>query len=194
MKKRSAFLCLLLMLLSPAGARAQGLQVRIDNGMLRLNAPGLHFLTGDILQRLHDGASAALTIQAGLTTTRYGTPQNRTTYRYLISYDLWEEKYAVTRTGAEPRSVSHLSLADAERWCLDAIALAAAGLAAEQQFWVSLDYRFDAPAAKDNRDGSRFSLGGLIEIFSQKSERDRGAGGKEVTSGPFRLSELRRTP
>jgi hypothetical protein len=142
------------------------------------------------LKRLRDGAIVSFVFQLGTSTSRVGTPQNLVTVRFAVSYDLWEEKFAVTRSGVAPRSVSNLTQEGAEKWCIDALTLPATA-ASDESFWVTLSYREEEPPAEIQRSRSGFSLGGMVEIFSQRSQ-DRSPGRKEITAGPFRLSDLRK--
>jgi hypothetical protein len=109
----------------------------------------------------------------------------------VFSYDLWEEKYAVARLDPSGRSISHLSSSAAETWCLDALALPISGLSPNDPFWVSLEYRAeDPPRATDESDNSGFTLGGLIDIFSRRNQKQQPRGSRD--GGPFRLSDVRR--
>jgi hypothetical protein len=182
---------LLLLATSPVVLRAQSLSVKLEGDQLRISAPQLRFLAGDALQRLKDGASVTYTFELSATSGSYGGRIARETYRFAISYDLWEEKYAVARLDQSARSVSHLSAAAAEAWCLDALSLAAAALHPTDPFWISLEYRAEEPPRTDDGlDNSGFTLGGLIDIFSRRNQKQQPRGSRE--GGPFRVSDLRR--
>ena len=179
-------------LLCAGNVAAQSVDLRLDGTQLRVSAPAFHFITGDTLRRLQDGVSVTLTFQLGTHASRTGAPRDLVTTRFIVSYDLWEEKYAVTRPGPGARSVSYLSLAAAEKWCLDLLAVPVAGMPENSPFWVTLGYRLENPAAAPAPSGSsRMSLGTLIDIFSQRAD-PRPEGNREITSGPFRLSDLRK--
>ena len=45
---------------------------------------------------------------------------------FTLSFDLWEERFAVSRAGSPPRSISHLRANDAENWCLENLTMSAA--------------------------------------------------------------------
>jgi hypothetical protein len=188
---RCASLALVLMLW-PAAAAAQNLDVRLDGTGLRVSAPGLRFLNGDALRRLRNGNSVNIDFQIGTLNSRFGAPRDLVTTRFVVSYDLWEEKFAIKRTGAESRSISHLSLQDAEKWCLDSLVAPTGSLSADEQFWVMVGYRIEDPPPASGDGRSTFSLGSLVEIFSQRQGQERPAGRREITGGPYRLSELRR--
>src|ERR1035438_6466124 len=104
--------------LSCLGA-AERLSVAWDGDDLRVAAPQLHFLAGKPLDRLRDGAAVVFLTQLTLTTDNFTTSLRRTPERFVFSYDLWEEKFSVTKLGEGQRTVSHLSAMAAEAWCLD---------------------------------------------------------------------------
>ena len=186
-------LCLLVLIgIRPPAAGAQSLRVRIDVSQLRLTAPDLHFITGEALRQLHNGASVNYGFVARILPQKSGAPLTESAYRFAISYDLWEEKYAVTRLEPSPRSVSHLSSSAAETWCLESITLAIDKLGADQPFWVAVEYQIvEAQQQLDASDDARFTLTGLIDVLSRRSSKKELSGKKE--GGPFRLSDLRRS-
>ena len=107
------------------------------------------------------------------------------------TYDLWEEKFAITKEGSSPRSVSHLSAAAAEAWCVENTSMPVAGLAGNQQLWLRLDYRVDDSAVPgDPVDNSGFTLSGLVDIFSRRPRGEQLHGFEEA--GPLRLDSLKR--
>ena len=170
---------------------AQSLTARIDRDQLRISAPRLHFLTGEALERLRDGATVKYDFQLTVRSDRNGKALARAEEYFAISYDLWEEKFAITRIGSSPRSVSHLSAAAAEAWCLDNISLTAAVLSANQPFWLRLDFRADDPGVSAGQsDNSGFTLSGLIDIFSRRTRGEQVHGSDEL--GPMPLETLRR--
>jgi hypothetical protein len=183
---------LLLALLVPAVLQAQNLNVRLDGGQIRIASADFRFITGDTLKRIQDGASVAFTLQVGTHATRGGAPRDLISTRFVVSYDLWEEKYAVTRPGSVARSASYLSLQAAEQWCLDLLSIPIAGLSEDSPFWVSVAFRVEEPAPSSAQEGTRPTLGVLVDIFSRRSDLQSLTSRKEVTGGPFRLSELRR--
>src|SRR5207249_3910101 len=162
--------CLLLLLgIRSEVLGAQSLRVRIDGNQLRLAAPDFHFIAGEALRELHNGASVNVVFVARILPQRNGNPVNESAYRFVLSYDLWEEKYAVTRLEPAPRSVSHLSPSAAEALCLDSIGLPIDKLSADQPFWVAVEYQIlEALEPRDGSDELRFTLAGLIDVFSRR--------------------------
>jgi hypothetical protein len=169
----------------------QTLSARIDRDQLRIAAPRLHFLIGGALDRLRDGATVNYDFQLTARLDKNGKPIARAEEHFAVSYDLWEERFAITKLGASPRSVSHLSAAAAEAWCVENTSLPAAALSGNQSFWLRLDFRVENSAASaEQPDNSGFTLSGLIDIFGRRTPGEQLHGFEEV--GPLRLDNLKR--
>ena len=168
------------------------LGVTFDGDDLHIAAPDLHFLSGKALDRLKKADTVVFLSQITLFSDERGTlfrPPTRE--RVIVSYDLWEEKFAVTIPGSARRSVSHVTAAKAESWVIDSLAVSALGLAPERPFWM----RFDLQTASQKdltrlMGDSGLSLNGLIDLLSRKP------GPSELywsrSAGPLRLSALPR--
>ena len=158
---------------------------------MRIAAPRLHFLVGESLGRLRDGATVRYAFQLTARADRTGRAAGASEEQFAVSYDLWEEKFAIARLGASPKSVSHLSAAAAEAWCVDNTTLPVAGLSSNQPFWVRLDYRTDdSTAPVEPSDNSSFTLSALIDIFSRRTRNEQLHGAEEI--GPLRLDNLKK--
>jgi hypothetical protein len=169
----------------------QSLSARIDRDQLRVLAPRFRFLVGEPLTRLRNGATVNYEFQLVLRIDRNSRPVARAQQRFAVSYDLWEEKFAVTRLNPAPRSVSHLSAAAAEAWCVDNVSVPLAALAPEQAFWLRLDFRTEDPNDSINQpESTGTTLSALIDIFSRRSRSEQLRGSDEV--GPLRLADLRK--
>jgi hypothetical protein len=173
------------------GLSAQSLGVRLDGDDLRVAAPQFHFLTGKPLEKLKDGATVVFLTQLSIS-TEVNTPAiKRAVDRFVVSYDLWEEKFAVMENGGERARASHLSSAATEAWCLSHLAVGIGALAPDKPFWVRLELR-----AEDARDqagvvgDSGINLTRLIEIFSSPARAQQMRW--EAVAGPMRLSDLKR--
>jgi hypothetical protein len=172
---------------------SQGLLPHHVSGEIRVTAPNLHFLTGQSLSRLHDGAAVPFDFQLVIFTGSgaAGSPHNvvaRALERFTVSYDVWEEKFSVVRVSDFRRSSMRLSANSAESWCLENLFVPAASLPAGQQLWARLEIRTvesKEPLPVD----SGISLATLIEIFSRPSrpQQDRWS----VESAPFDLASLK---
>ena len=173
------------------GLAAQSLGVRLDGDDLRIAAPQFHFLTGKSLEKLKDGASVAFLAQLSLSPEVNAPAIKRAVDRFIVSYDVWEEKFSVTQTGMERAKVTHLSSTAAEAWCLDRLAVGIDGVAPDKPFWVRLELR-----AEDARDqagvvgDAGINLTRLIEIFSNPARAQQSRW--EGIAGPVRLMDLKR--
>jgi len=171
------------------------LLVRLEGDYLRVSAPRLDFLNGKALERLKDGGSVAFIAQLTITSSPdSAVPDARSVARFALSYDIWDEKFAVTRIGDKPesrRSVSHLSLQATENWCLDNLAIDGAQVSPDKQFYVQLDLRTEDPRDQLGIVGDPgISIARLIEVFSRpvKSAQPHWF----LNNGPFRMADLRK--
>lgn len=156
---------------------------------MHIVAPQLRFLDAEALQRLHNGIAVNYVFNVRIAVDRYGKAISDLTYRFIVSYDIFEEKFAVNRIMPNPRSITHLTEATAEMWCLDSIAVSTTALA-DRPFWVMLEYHSES-AANESDDSNTSILGQLIDVFSRPRQKQESRG--SFTSGPFRMSELRKT-
>jgi hypothetical protein len=172
---------------------AQPIDVTFDGDDLHVSAPSLHFLVGKPLERLKDAATVVFLSQLTLFSQNHDSVIRRVPSRFVVSYDLWEEKFSVTQLGSVPRSTPHLlSASDAEAWCLDGMAISASGLPPDRPFWLRLELR---PAGQKDLAGGAgepgLNLRSLIELFSRRSGPDELSWTREA--GPLRLADLPRT-
>ncbi len=168
---------------------------RLDGDYLHIALPHLDFLQGKALQRLKDGASVAFIGQVTVTTSPHSlSPVARSVARFALSFDIWEERFAITKIGQgfeAQRTVSHKSAQAAEAWCLDNIAVDRSLLPADKDFWVQIDLRAEDPRDQAGVIGDPgINLTRLVEIFSRpaRSEQSRWL----ASSGPYRLNDLKR--
>jgi hypothetical protein len=167
----------------------QSVAVRAVGDTLHVQAPAFSFIKGEALQRLKDGRSVRFDFEIAVL-PQPGAPaviQGRQSF--VLSYDLWEERFAVTLVGTPSRSISHLTAADAEAWCLDQVTVPVSGLGRlgrDGPLWVRLEYRVEAwDRAQGSNDGGGFTLQGLIDTLSRRREADELR--DSIEAGPFRL-------
>src|SRR5438105_2490128 len=142
------------------------LQARYDGDTLRVSAPGLHFLTGKPLARLEDGDDVAYLANLELFDDAHNLLRQQRG-RFVVSYALWEDKFAVTQLAG--RSIEGLSAAAAESWCLDTLALNTAGLAPDRYYWLRFGIR-TASAREVAAEGiPGFSIPKMIEWLGKKN-------------------------
>ena len=118
-----------------------------------------------------------------------GSSVAKAQHSFNLSFDLWEQRYAVTRVGNQPRSISHLTARAAESWCLDNITVPLTALgrfARDTPFWVRLQYRVQDRTSSTDPDESAFTLRTLIDVLSRRRQDQEQA--KSLEAGPFRLS------
>ncbi len=172
---------------------AEAVHVTFDGDNLHVAAPDLHFLTGKALDRLKNADTVVFLSQI----TLFADPNLRTLVkrpqpaRFVVSYDLWEEKFTVAFPPPGPSTTSHLSASQAETFCLENLAMSALGVDPDRPFWLKFELK--APNQREISGvlgDSGISISKMIEIFSRKT------GGNEPywsrTAGPLRLTDLAR--
>jgi hypothetical protein len=173
---------------------ADSIDVTYDGDNLHVSAPALHFLAGKPLDRLKDASTVVFLSQLTLFAGNRDAPFRKVPDRFVVSYDLWEEKFSVTQLGTTPRSTPRLlSAAAAETWCLEGLAISSMGLVPDRVFWLRLEMRTaDANEVSSGVSGPGLSLSDLIGIFARKSAADQTHWTLE--SRALRLADLARTP
>ena len=170
---------------------AQTVTVNVADGALRVHAPatGIGIIKGETLNRLKNGRSVRFDLELSVLPRPGGSPAVQSRQTFVLSYDLWEERFAVTQAGSTPRSVSHLSQPDAEAWCIQRVTVQTAGLGPlgrDMPIWIRLEYRVhddERPSSADPDAG--YSLRGLIERLSRRTAADALTG--LIEAGPFRI-------
>jgi hypothetical protein len=192
--RRAAVVLLALLPWPTVPVSAQALTVEAVGDALKIRAPGFSFLRGGPLARLKDGRAVRVELAALVLAAPGRSPAATTRRTYSLSYDLWEERFAVTIVDARPPSVSHLTQAAAEAWCVEqlTIPLTALGtLGRHVPFWIRLEYRMlDSDGSSDSAD-SGYTLQALIEALSRRRKTE--AAPPPLEAGPFRLPVRART-
>ena len=172
-------------------ASAETFSVSYDGDNLHVAAPDLHFLTGRALRRLKDADTVTFLSQISLSDER-GLILKRAAERVVVSYALWEEKFAVTIPGASLRTTMHNTAAQAEVWALENLAISALGLAPDRPFWLRFELRAATQKEVSNVVGDTgISIPRLVEFLSRKSAAENPP--LTFTKGPLRLASLPRT-
>src|SRR5687768_17159277 len=104
---------------SAVRASAQSVAVNITGDAVHVRAPEFTFIKGGSLARLKDGQSVRVELHLTVLPRPGATPTAERRQTFALSYDLWEERFAVTQAGVPSRSISHLTSAAAEAWCLE---------------------------------------------------------------------------
>ena len=174
--------------------RLGGENLHLDGDDLRISPPEqFQFLSGKPLEKLKDGATLVYLAQLSLLASSDAkAPIIRpAANQFMVSFDVFEEKFSVTSTVIERATVSHLSAAAAESWCLDHLPLGIDGIPRDKPLWIKLELR-----AEDSRDQSTFfgesgiNLTRLIEVFSNPARAQQMHW--EAIGGPVRLEDLKR--
>jgi hypothetical protein len=168
---------------------AQDLLLRASTDQIMVSAPKLHFLSGKPLERLRNGNAVAFDFHLAVLAEGKESILRRNFDRFVVSYDIWEEKFSISRMRTTRSSASRLTADAAEAWCLDNIAVSSSGLPRDKPVWIRLDIR-----AQENRnprsltDDEGISLSSLIEIFSRPGKQEPNQW--RLEAGPIRLNDL----
>ncbi|HML18688.1 MAG TPA: hypothetical protein VK419_16770 [Bryobacteraceae bacterium] len=179
---------------------AEELVLNWRDNRVEFSAPRVHFIGGKPLELLHNAAPVPFDFQFTLYSGTRNQVFQRLTDRFVISYDLWEEKFKVVKTQSPRAMKDHLTSNAAEAWCFEQMSAGVnlSGLADTTPFWARLEIR----AQDDARDGPLFgrgrisesgiSLTSLIELFSRPAQSQQSHWGP-YEAGPFTLAELKRS-
>jgi|SRR5690242_7945541 len=167
-----------------------------EDSHLEFAAPRVHFLTGKPLERLRNASEVPFDFKITLWSGTRGHVYREIPARFVVSYDLWEEKFAVTRLLPSRRMAGHLTDTAAEAWCLQQMATDVTGIAPNEPLWARLEIRAQdgkdsgSPFGRGNITDSGISLTSLIEILSRPAATTQPHW--QVETGPVTLDELRR--
>lgn len=173
----------------PVLLAAQSLSVLTREGALIVRIPQLGLIEGPVSERLQDGRAVRIDFDLTVLEKPQGPSVAKAQHSFNLSFDLWEQRFAVTRLGNSPRSISHLTARAAEGWCLDNVTVPLTALgrfAREVPFWVRLEYRVQDRTATGDPGESTFDLRTLIDVLSRR--RDDREQRKSMEAGPFRLN------
>ena len=182
----------MLLLLGAAAAdpSTQSVTIKTAAGALQVQAPGFGFIEGAVVDRLRDGRSVRVELDLVVLEQPRGTTVAQTRQSYALSYDLWEERFAVTRIGTPPRSILHRNAKNAETWCLEQLTVplnALGRVGRDTPFWIRLAYRVrDEAAVADANGDEGLTLAALIDRLSRRREQAQTE--RTVEAGPFRLN------
>lgn len=180
-----------LTLMVSASLSGQELKPSWDGEVLK-TVSNLRFLGGKNLEAVRNGRAIPFDIQLSL--HRGVSIAARTVERFVISYDLWEEKFSVARLSRDDtprRQVSHLAQEGVEGWCLDNISVSTTALDPDTAYTVHLEVRAgDGRPAPQLLGEPGVSLTALIEMFSRPARAEQQKWNLQY--GPIRLKDIRR--
>lgn len=170
----------------------QDLYISRQDDQIRIAAPRTHFLAGKALDRIRDGNTVHFDFQVTLASGAQQNVVHRIVERFAVSYDLWEERFSVTRLRTPRKGAAHLSTQEAESWCLNNLALFAPRDVRDKPMWVKLEIRAEDPMQRGP--GPLFTdpgvnLSSLIEIFSRPASKTQASWTLE--SGPVQWGDLK---
>jgi len=174
---------------------AEDLILSTQDNRLEFAAPRLHFLVGKPLERLRNAAEVSFAFHITLFSGSQTHKLQETASRFVVSYDLFEETFSVTKLVTPRRTARHLSNTSAEAWCLREMSMDVSGVGAKEPLWARLEIRAEdtkdggLPFGRGNITDSGISLTSLIDIFNRPPSVTQAH--LNVETGPVTLDELR---
>ncbi len=195
MKSRTELILLFLaVILMNANTTAQehSLLAERRGEYLHVAAPQAHFFAGKAREKLQNGSTIAYVMTLAVVPQHTKRSALSVREKFLVSYDLWEERYSIIQSSAGGRSASKLTEAAAEAWFLDRMTIPVRYVPDREPFMLRLDCAIEENEATDNvrENHSPLTLAGLIDVFSRKSKDEPLQW--QLSGGPFRLDELKR--
>lgn len=176
---------------------AEELILSTQESRLEFAAPRVHFLVGKSLERLRNASEVPFDFKVTLWSGTHSHVLREAQDRFVVSYDLWEEKFSVTKLVTPRRTARHLTDTAAEAWCLQQMSMDVTGVRDNEPLWARLEIRAQdgkeagLPFGRGNITDSGISLTSLIEIFSRLAATTQPHWGP-IETGPVTLEELRR--
>ena len=164
--------------------------VTYDGDSLHVSSLGIHFLRGNSLSRLKDGATVEYVATVGIYRDQFASLIRRSERHFFVSYDIWGtgDSYAVMTDEHPSRHASNLSQSATETWCLERVMISTTGLARDQQFWLQLELKTVPPKIS-----SILQPGGLhvnvIEVLAPGQDEHQ----MFRTTEPMRLEDLKKS-
>ena len=183
---RVAFVALALLV--SATIAAQAVSVRRSGDNVAVRAPAFTFIKGETLVRLKDGRSVRVDLSLGILPRSGAAHITQVKQTFVLSYDLWEERFAAAILGSSAKSAAYLSAAAAEAWCLEQLLVpvtAMGSLGKNAPFWVRLEYRIQDDGARPSGSDPGDALLGIIDALSRRAKT--GESTNAIEAGPFRL-------
>jgi len=175
---------------------AEDLILSTEESRLEFSAPRVHFLVGKPLERLRNASEVPFDFKITLWSGTRNHLLREVPARFVVSYDLLEEKFSVTRLLPTRRTARHLTDIAAEAWCLQQMSQDVTGVSATEPLWARLEIRAQdgkeagLPFGRGNITDSGISLTSLIEILSRPAATTQPHW--TIETGPVTLEELRR--
>lgn len=170
------------------GGLAQSIPILLERHGDHLNvaAPQLHFISGKAVERLKNGSTITYVLALAIAPENSQKPTFQFHKQFIVSYDLWEEKYSVAADG---NPASRLTAANAEAWCLENMPIPIRSIPEREAFMIRLECSIKEDSERENGEASRPIFADLIDIFSRKKKDPPQRW--ETIAGPFRLENLK---
>jgi len=169
---------------------AEELMLHRQEDQLRFVAPKVHFVAGRTVDRLREGNAVPVNFQVTLAVGNRQNVVERLVESFVISYDLWEERFKVVRL-RERKSASNLTALQTEAWCWDQMGISVANIPKNQPLYFKLEIRTEDSGARMPLFGASdtYNLTALINLFSRPAERQQPHWTME--QGPFSYGDLK---
>ena len=167
---------------------AQAITVRRSGDSVAVRAPAFTFIKGEPLARLKDGRSVRIDLTLAILPKAGAARVAEAQQSFILSYDLWEEKFAVSYVGPARKSTAYLTAGAAESWCLDQLLVpinTMGALGKDGPFWIRLEYRIQDGDSASRPPEPADTLQGMIDALSRR--RKAGEWTHSVEAGPFRI-------
>jgi hypothetical protein len=187
--RRQRYCCAILFIAILAWAQiasAQSLDVKLEGDHLRVSVGNSHLIAGDALQKLRDGSSVTYLVRVSAWSGKAGKLLTSTEYKFVVSFDIFEEKFQVTRIMPSAKVASHLSLNAAEAACTEGLEIPLTGIASTMPFWVRWEFQAEFAVGVESGGG----LGTIVDMFALRPAKDPTTAFKEA--GPYRSADLPR--
>ena len=173
-----------------AAVPAEQLMLDLRGDALFASARQLDLIQPRFLKQLKNGGTVAFDFHLALWVDTRNSVSRRSFERFVVSYDLWEERFAVASLRKPTVRATGLSSGAISNWCLQQVAVPTPRLDHAGTVWVRLDVR----AAENRReiepaDDEALSLASLVELLSRPGRA--GEARWTLESGAVTLAALR---
>jgi len=177
--------------LAKAAAQSPSIFPERKGEFVHIAAPGAHFLSGKAMEKLRNGASVTYLMTLAAFSGDSRKPLAATKETFVVSFDLWEERFSIIQSRAGGRSVTRLTAPSAELWCFENLSIPLQAIPEQRTFML----RFECSVvvekeSADGRDHTPLTLTGLIDVFSRKT--GDAPFHLQAEGGPFRLVDLKK--
>jgi hypothetical protein len=139
--RHAVFLSAMPVLALVPALNADSLTAKWRGDQIFVSAAGLDLVREPLFGRLLNGGTVAYDFHLALWVGNKATVRRRAFERFVVSYDLWEEKFAVTGLRNPKVAARNLGARAVGTWCLEHVALQVSDLKPADKLWVRLEVR-----------------------------------------------------